>query len=460
MRYAPREFNETPMPSEPSHQRPCRDAERASYTTYPSPEWFVEACDASVVSAWAAAQNAPHWQRAIALDVRLPAVAHGASACGRADCVDSVFFDHLEREMTLYRTAFGRRPDICDMRWSSNSALTETVLQRLRNAIQKHFGWPSLTDFSVHLDPQTDEKHLLPALHKLGATSVHIGVPSAAPSFSAAATPYMHPEESFERTLDLVSAARKVGLPGIEARYIVEGGHRSRTSQHESFKALIASGPTRVVLGCASEPALYDPYACAEVCPGNRNHWRDVAVWLLEAGYLYIAQDVFALPSDALAVAHRQGRLTRQPNGYSTRPVGALLALGPKTIGYIGALYYQNHRVLQHYLALLAQGSLPVERGLQLSQDDLVRRTIILSLSTNLFVDVAAVEAAYGINLRSTFAAEWGELTRLERAGLLKLDTTNITLTSAGRLACGAVCRVFDRHTHLLAERTSHVSPL
>ena len=59
----------------------------------------------------------------------------------------------------------------------------------------------------------------------------------------------------------------------------------------------------------------------------------------LGAGYVYVGMDHFALPTDSLAIAKRQGRLHRNCQGYSTQPDCDLIGLGVSAIGKIGAAY-------------------------------------------------------------------------------------------------------------------------
>ena len=83
----------------------------------------------------------------------------------------------------------------------------------------------------------------------------------------------------------------------------------------------------------------------------------------IDAGYVYVGMDHFALPDDALAIAKRQGRLHRNFQGYSTQPDCDLIALGVSSIGRVGATYSQNAKTLAEYYDLLDQGRLPVVRG-------------------------------------------------------------------------------------------------
>jgi oxygen-independent coproporphyrinogen-3 oxidase len=90
--------------------------------------------------------------------------------------------------------------------------------------------------------------------------------------------------------------------------------------------------------------------------------------------------DHFALAEDALAVAKRQGRLHRYFQGYSTQPDCDLIALGVSSIGCVGAVYSQNAKTLDEYYDLLNHDHLPVVRGLALSRDDILRRSVIMAL--------------------------------------------------------------------------------
>ncbi len=133
------------------------------------------------------------------------------------------------------------------------------------------------------------------------------------------------------------------------------------------------------------------------------------------SGYVYIGMDHFALPDDALAVAKRQGRLHRNFQGYTTQPDCDLIGLGVSAIGRVGATYSQNAKTLSEYEDALAQNELPVVRGLALTRDDLLRRSVIMGLMCQGRVEYESVELAHLINFRETFAPELERLKPLKR---------------------------------------------
>jgi oxygen-independent coproporphyrinogen-3 oxidase len=156
--------------------------------------------------------------------------------------------------------------------------------------------------------------------------------------------------------------------------------------------------------------------------------------------------DHFARPDDDLAVAQRRGRLQRNFQGYSASPESDLIGLGISAIGRVGPTYYQNQKRYDDYAAALDAGRLPVARGLELTQDDLVRRAVIQALACHFRLSTESIELAYLVDFREYFARELEDLKRLEAEGLVDVSDEWITVTPRGRLLVRVICMVFDRY--------------
>ena len=165
-----------------------------------------------------------------------------------------------------------------------------------------------------------------------------------------------------------------------------------------------------------------------------------------DTGYTYIGMDHFALDTDALAVAKRQGRLHRNFQGYSTQPDCDLVALGVSAIGRIGPIYSQNAKTLEEYYDALSRGELPVQRGLSLSRDDLVRRAVIMALMCQGRVDYESIELAHLVNFQQYFSQEMQEIDRLAGLGLVQREPDGLRVTAVGWYFVRAVAMVFDRY--------------
>jgi oxygen-independent coproporphyrinogen-3 oxidase len=160
------------------------------------------------------------------------------------------------------------------------------------------------------------------------------------------------------------------------------------------------------------------------------------------------------LPTDALAVAKRQGRLHRNFQGYSTQPDCDLVALGVSAIGRVGATYSQNAKTIEEYYDHLDQGRLPVVRGLAVSRDDLVRRAVIMALMCQGVLQYESIELAFLIDFRSYFAKELEGLQELVGQGLVVVNGQGIEVTAQGWFFVRAVAMVFDRYLQADRNRT------
>jgi oxygen-independent coproporphyrinogen-3 oxidase len=167
---------------------------------------------------------------------------------------------------------------------------------------------------------------------------------------------------------------------------------------------------------------------------------------LIAAGYVYIGMDHFALPEDALAVAKRQGRLHRNFQGYSTKPDCDLIALGVSSIGRVGATYSQNAKTMEEYCDALDQGRIPIVRGLALSSDDLIRRSVIMSIMCQGQVQYEAIELAYMIDFKQYFSVELARLNALQNAGMVTFDNDGLNVTEVGWYFIRAIAMAFDKY--------------
>jgi oxygen-independent coproporphyrinogen III oxidase len=156
--------------------------------------------------------------------------------------------------------------------------------------------------------------------------------------------------------------------------------------------------------------------------------------------------DHFALPQDALARAKRQGLLTRDFQGYTANPECDLIALGVSAISKLGAVYSQNHRDIEGYQEALKTGDLPVMRGIVLSRDDLVRRSIIMALMCQGEVSFESIEQAHLLDFHKAFASELQELAPFEAENLIRIEPDYLRVTELGWFFVRAIAMVFDRY--------------
>ena len=136
----------------------------------------------------------------------------------------------------------------------------------------------------------------------------------------------------------------------------------------------------------------------------------------------------------------------------STQPDCDLIGLGLSAIGKAGATYSQNSISLDEYYGYLDQGHLPVVRGLALSRDDLVRRSVIMALLCQGQLEFESIDLGFLIDFKDYFAAELELLSGMQQQGLVEVSDTGLQVTAMGSYFVRSVAMVFDRY--LQADRT------
>jgi oxygen-independent coproporphyrinogen-3 oxidase len=260
-------------------------------------------------------------------------------------------------------------------------------------------------------------------------------------------------------------AARELGFKSINADLIYGLPRQTPQSFARTVQQIGELRPDRIALyAYAHLPQRFKPQrriVAAELPSAAQRvaMLGDAIAGFLGRGYHYIGMDHFALPDDALAVAKRQGRLHRNFQGYSTQPDCDLIGLGVSSIGKVGANYYQNAKTLDEYYDALRQGQLPVQRGIALTRDDVLRRAVIMALMCQGRLDFESIELAHLIDMREYFARELEQLQPMAEAGLVELEPGAVQVTAAGWYVVRAVAMVFDRslQNDKLRERFSRI---
>jgi oxygen-independent coproporphyrinogen-3 oxidase len=173
---------------------------------------------------------------------------------------------------------------------------------------------------------------------------------------------------------------------------------------------------------------------------------------LTDAGYVYIGMDHFALPDDELTIAQKDGRLQRNFQGYSTHRECDLVGLGVSSIGKIGDCYAQNLKTIPTWQAAVGAGELPIWRGLTLSTEDRLRRSVIESIMCHGLLRYAEFENRFGIEFEEHFMPEIEALQQLHKDGLIELEIAGFSVMPAGRLLLRNIAMVFDEYLNRAAQ--------
>ncbi len=143
-------------------------------------------------------------------------------------------------------------------------------------------------------------------------------------------------------------------------------------------------------------------------------------------------------------IAQQQGKLHRNFQGYTTHAGCDLIAMGVTAISNVNTSYSQNEKSLDTYHAALDENRLPIIKGIELDQDDLLRRAIIQQISCHFSCDFEAIAKKYDIDFNDYFSAEIEKLKELANDDLLAFKENGFTVSASGRLLVRTICMVFD----------------
>ncbi|MFM7331270.1 MAG: oxygen-independent coproporphyrinogen III oxidase [Brachymonas sp.] len=361
------------------------------------------------------------------------------------------YLDYLSKEMALLsKSLHAQATPVMQLHLGGGSPtfMDDDQLAQLMGRLRAHFQLDTLAECSIEVDPRTVSNHRLERLRHLGFNRLSFGVQD----FDLQVQKAVHRVQSVESVAQLMRIAQGLGFESINLDLIYGLPMQTPDSMRKTFAQVIALRPDRIALyAYAHLPQRLKPQRRidSQMLPSaaDKSKMLELALHMLgQAGYVYIGMDHFALPQDGLAVAKMQGRIHRNFQGYSTLPDCDLIGLGVSSVSKVGATYSQNVKTLEAYYDHLDQRRLPVERGMSLSRDDLIRRAVIMALMCQGQLSYESVELAYLIDFPSYFDTELRQLERHQTDGLIEMNAEGIEVTDAGWYVVRAVAMVFDRY--------------
>jgi oxygen-independent coproporphyrinogen-3 oxidase len=167
---------------------------------------------------------------------------------------------------------------------------------------------------------------------------------------------------------------------------------------------------------------------------------------LTEAGYRYIGLDHFARPEDEISRAQDERTLHRNFQGYTTKAGCDLYAMGVSSITGLEEVYAQNWRDLPSYYKSVDENRWPTMRGMRVSSEDKLRRSVINRILCHTVVLKSEIERDFGIDFDAHFAAELARLRELERDGLVRVEVDRIQVAPLGRIFIRNIAMAFDAY--------------
>ncbi|GAA4649191.1 oxygen-independent coproporphyrinogen III oxidase [Kistimonas scapharcae] len=424
------------------------------YTSYPTALQFSD--NFGVAAYHAAAADSATARRPLSLYFHIPFCARVCYYCGCNKVVTKrrehaePYLQTLFHEIEMQSALMGHNQTVEQLHWGGGTPtfLNPTQMQALMDKTAKHFNLVSgdFGDYSIELDPREADWSTIGHLRSLGFNRISIGVQDFNPTVQQA----VNRVQSEEETRDVIDAARALTFKSINIDLIYGLPFQSCASFMETVDKVIEIRPDRLsVFNYAHMPNRFMPQRRinSEDLPSPQEKLtilENTITRLLDAGYVYIGMDHFALPDDDLALAQEGGTLHRNFQGYTTHSQCDLIGMGVSSISRVGNVYAQNHANMEEYASRVNNGKLAIRRGLLMNEDDRIRSAVINQLICHFRLDIKPIEETFGIHFQDYFADALKKLSTMAADGLIRMDSQSIVVEPRGRLLIRNICMQFD----------------
>lgn len=427
------------------------------YTSYPTALEFHEEFGIKEYKLAATESNKKH--RPLSLYFHLPfcnTICYYC-ACNKIVTADKKkarsYLDQLIHEIELQSALFPKNRPVTQLHWGGGTPtfFSHAEMTELMYNIGRHFNLLDSPqgEYSIEIDPRHADIDTLSLIHGLGFNRISLGIQD----FYMPVQQAINRVQPYKMVAEAVSNARKLGISSINMDLIYGLPHQTPASYRKTCDQILTLQPERISLfNYAHLPHRFKTQRQIneEDLPSSEEKLDilcETSNTLIQSGYTYIGMDHFAKHTDELAIAQREGSLQRNFQGYSTAREADLVGMGVSSISHIGNTYSQNFKTLQAYSQALKEKKLPIERGYQLTDDDLIRQDIINQLTCHNGIDIKSIENKYKIVFTRYFSTEANTLAQLQDEGLITIHPSNIQVTDAGRLVVRRVCMAFDIYT-------------
>jgi len=428
------------------------------YTSYPTAVQFMEGFDAEAYRRHVAASNSELIPKPLSLYVHLPFC---KSLCYYCGCMKKVtrhthqadqYLGLLEREIGMQGALFDHDREVVQLHFGGGTPTfhTDEQLKTLMEQLGRHFSLSrdDSREFSIEVDPRTVGTERLEHLAAIGFNRISLGVQDINPDVQKA----VNRLQDTAATLDMIDASRRLGFNSVSVDLIYGLPLQTVDSFAETIDTVVRARPNRLaVYNYAHLPHIFRAQRMidADLIPAPETKLALMKLTierLVDAGYVYIGMDHFALPDDELTIAQQEGTLQRNFQGYSTGRGCDLVGLGVSSIGKVGDCYAQNIKDIQTWQNTVGAGELPIWRGISLSTEDRLRRRVIEAIMCHGAVSFERFESIFAIDFHEHFARELITLEQMEADGLIEMSGNSFSVTPPGRLLLRNIAMVFDEY--------------
>lgn len=386
----------------------------------------------------------------ISLYIHLPFCESLCTFCGchkrvtKRHEVEQPYIQAVLKEWDLYCELLEEKPMIKEIHLGGGTPTFFSIehLTQLIKGILAKAEIASEHEFSFEGHPNNTTYEHLQGLYDLGFRRVSYGVQD----YNETVQKAIHRIQPYENVKQVTEWAREIGYTSISHDLVFGLPFQSLDD------VLTTIGQTNTLM--PDRLALYS-YAHVPWIKGNgqrgfkdadvpkdeikRQCYEEGKKKLLAHGYHEIGMDHFALESDSMYQAFKEGSLHRNFMGYTASKTQVMIGLGISSISDSWYSFAQNIKTIEEYYECLEQNEIPVVKGHVLSQEDLIIRKHILNLMCS-FTTSWADEHMQFAEIDEVLE----QLKEMSQDQLIKIADSSVTILEKGKPFVRNICMSFD----------------
>ncbi len=422
------------------------------YTSYPTVPYWDEA-EFNTDSWKLHVQNAfnnSNVKEGISLYIHLPFCESMCTFCGcnkritKRHDVENPYIKAVLKEWNLYCDVLVDQPVIKEIHLGGGTPtfFSPENLERLIEGLFERAIKAEEHEFSFEGHPNNTKRSHLQKLYNLGFRRVSFGVQDYAPKVQEA----IHRIQPFHNVAKVTFWAREIGYTSVSHDLIYGLPFQTLEDVIDTIDKTNSLQPDRL--------AFYS-YAHVPWLKGNgqrgfkeadlprddvkRKLYEEGKKRLAQNGYHEIGMDHFALESDSMFQSFKDGTLHRNFMGYTSSKTELMIGLGVSSISDSWTCFAQNVKIIEEYYERLQANELPIFRGHELTQEDIIIRQHILNLMCQ-FHTSWNDSAMRFIELPDVIF----QLKEMEKDELVIISKDFITVTEKGKPFVRNICMAFD----------------
>lgn len=438
------------------------------YTSYPPATFFYEQFAEEQYLELVETSN--EWlPKNISIYVHIPFCPQICHYCG---CNTSLFKSEMEveryinallSEIKTVSDKIDKNRVVTQIHWGGGTpnSISFRWINTVMSYFHKHFKIDSKAEIAMECNPAYMELTDLIELSKMGFNRLSLGIQD----FDNTLLNKMNRIPSGYPVKDIFRIARKSGIESMNLD-LMYGLPDQTLEQHlQSVQKSIDLGADRIItFSYAHVPWFKTNQKNIEVytlpnAEEKLNMLESSYNLLVGNGYIPIGMDHYVKPDDELHRALKNKKLHRNFQGYASREqTGQVYAFGATAISQLQKAYSQNVRSINEYIKILDDKHLPVFRGYELNDNEIVIRKVINEIMCNHYLNWKQVSKEVNMpaeKIKKVVNFDPEKLKSFIDDEMLSMDENQIEVTPKGFFLIRNIAMAFDPNLNKQKSRYS-----